>query len=85
MMDAMSEFEAELEKEEGRFELKLEKGDAVIFDNRRVLHARREFEETEGMEGEERWLKGCYVDGDAGWDRWRSLEVRKAREGVELD
>ncbi|KAL7418180.1 taurine catabolism dioxygenase TauD, TfdA family-domain-containing protein [Mrakia frigida] len=85
MMDAMREFEAELEKEEGRFELKLEKGDAVIFDNRRVLHARREFEETEGMEGEERWLKGCYVDGDAGWDRWRSLEVRKAREGVELD
>lgn len=80
-MDAIHEFEVELEREDGRFELRLEEGDCVVFDNRRVLHARREFWESEGKEGEERWLKGCYVDGDVGWDRWRGLEIERERLG----
>lgn len=51
--------------------MRLNEGECVIFDNRRVLHARRAFDE-QGDKGEiVRWLKGAYVDGDAIWDRWR--------------
>jgi alpha-ketoglutarate-dependent taurine dioxygenase len=42
------------------FEYRMEEGDCVIFDNRRVLHARRAFEADKG----ERWLKGAYLDRD---------------------
>jgi gamma-butyrobetaine dioxygenase len=42
------------------FEYRMEEGDCVIFDNRRVLHARRAFEADKG----ERWLKGAYMDRD---------------------
>ena len=80
-MDAMREFEIELEREGATFELRMEKGQCVVFDNRRVLHARREFKETEGKEGEERWLKGCYVDADAGWGRWRVGERERRAKG----
>ncbi|WPG98916.1 gamma-butyrobetaine dioxygenase [Acrodontium crateriforme] len=37
-------------------------GECVLFDNRRVLHARRAFEV--GDAGKERWLRGAYVDKD---------------------
>jgi gamma-butyrobetaine dioxygenase len=42
------------------FEYRMNEGDCVIFDNRRVLHARRAFETEKG----ERWLKGAYMDRD---------------------
>jgi len=50
----------------------------VIFDNRRVLHARTAFKEKEGegagKDGEpNRWLKGCYFEADALLDRARML------------
>lgn len=45
---------------------RLEPGDCVIFDNRRVLHARTAFEP--GDAGQERWLQGAYLD----WDVWVS-------------
>jgi alpha-ketoglutarate-dependent taurine dioxygenase len=45
---------------ENMFEYRMEEGDCVIFDNRRVLHARRAFEADKG----ERWLKGAYLDRD---------------------
>jgi gamma-butyrobetaine dioxygenase len=35
-------------------------GDAVIFDNRRMLHARSAYDPTAGM----RRLRGCYFDPD---------------------
>ena len=41
-------------------ELTLAAGDAIVFDNRRVLHARTGFDPSEG-----RHLQGCYVDIDA--------------------
>jgi gamma-butyrobetaine dioxygenase len=44
----------------------LKEGDAVLFDNRRVLHARDAFEEAG-----ERWLKGCYLGADEVWERAR--------------
>jgi alpha-ketoglutarate-dependent taurine dioxygenase len=45
----------------------MKEGDLVFFDNRRVLHARREYGEGE------RWLKGCYLDGEVVWDRLATL------------
>ncbi|OCB86566.1 Clavaminate synthase-like protein [Sanghuangporus baumii] len=65
----------------------LHEGDAVIFDNRRVLHGRAAFEEIDdgtgkegGGEGEtSRWLKGCYLEEDPVLDRMRVLseEIEK--------
>ena len=45
---------------ENVYELRMEEGMCVIFDNRRTLHARRAFDPTKG----ERWLKGSYMDRD---------------------
>ncbi|MGA1616792.1 MAG: TauD/TfdA family dioxygenase [Ilumatobacteraceae bacterium] len=45
--------------EEGEIELTLAAGEAIVFDNSRVLHARTEYDPSEG-----RHLQGCYVDTD---------------------
>jgi alpha-ketoglutarate-dependent taurine dioxygenase len=60
-LTAIREFEKRIEDPERIFELKLEPGQCVIFENRRVLHARRAFDTSSG----ERWLAGTYVDEDA--------------------
>ena len=46
----------------------------MIFDNRRVLHARTEFvaPQAEGKEGL-RWLIGCYLDESSVNDTFRIL------------
>jgi hypothetical protein len=56
-------------------EIRMNEGDCVIFDNRRVLHARRAFDASKG----ERWLKGAYVDDDVFFSRVRVLEDRFGR------
>lgn len=37
---------------------RLQTGEVVIFNNRRILHARRPFESSKRV----RWLRGAYVD-----------------------
>jgi len=80
--EALKQFADLLDAEEDTFRHTLREGEAVIFDNRRVLHARTEFHEKEGMlvaEGEtSRWLKGCYFEADDVLDRWRILSGRNA-------
>jgi alpha-ketoglutarate-dependent taurine dioxygenase len=49
-------------------------GECVIFDNRRVLHARKAFEV--GDAGKERWLRGTYLDWDPYWSKMRVLGKR---------
>lgn len=44
----------------------------MIFNNRRVLHGRRQFEAGTGQ----RWLKGTYVDTDVFNSKWRVLNER---------
>lgn len=77
---ALQKFAALLRRPEGRYEFLLQEGDIMIFDNRRVLHARKAFtEHTTGKElpGESnRWLKGCYTEADAVLDRARVLRTR---------
>lgn len=58
-------------------------GDAVLFDNRRVLHARTSFTDDRpnaDLDGEtNRWLKGCYLEADAILDRGRVLRTKLAK------
>lgn len=44
------------------YERMMKPGECVLFDNRRVLHARKAFEV--GDAGKERWLRGAYLDKD---------------------
>jgi len=48
-------------------------GDLVIFDNRRLLHARDAFEGDSGH----RWLQGCYLERDEVRSRHRMVERRR--------
>lgn len=68
-MTAAKRFAQMVEAEDALFELKLEEGQCVVFNNRRVLHARRAFDVGEG----ERWLKGAYVDSDVFQSKLRVL------------
>jgi len=76
---ALERFVGLLEDPALRFEYLLREGDAVVFDNRRVLHARTAFKDREGDSGSDgldspnRWLKGCYLEADAILDRGRVL------------
>lgn len=83
---ALGHFSDLLREPTNRFEYTLREGDAVLFDNRRVLHARTEFREwddadrpadvPQALEGEaNRWLKGCYLEADAVSDRMRVLKA----------
>ncbi|KAA1068982.1 hypothetical protein PGT21_007808 [Puccinia graminis f. sp. tritici] len=64
-------------------DVQLQPGQAVGFDNRRILHARTAFHptpspnnrtsSTDSSPSVHRWLKGAYVDGDSVWDRIRVL------------
>lgn len=53
-----------------QFYFRLEAGDLIVFDNRRVLHARNAFDLKQGA----RHLQGCYVDRDELLSRIRVLE-----------
>ncbi|PFH51169.1 hypothetical protein AMATHDRAFT_143270 [Amanita thiersii Skay4041] len=81
---SLRQFADLLDGSEGRYEYTMREGDAVIFDNRRVLHARTAFEDILGQEVKEgeasRWLKGCYLEADAILDRYRVIKARLARE-----
>ena len=75
---AFERFAALLNRPEARFEYTLREGDTVVFDNRRVLHARTAFyDQNEGEDQSEvnRWLKGCYMEADPVLDRGRALRT----------
>ncbi|CAF0752982.1 unnamed protein product [Adineta ricciae] len=59
-IQAFQQFRDLLEEPSNSYELMLKKDQCVIFHNRRILHARREFDASSGS----RWLKGCYTDLD---------------------
>jgi gamma-butyrobetaine dioxygenase len=58
----------------------MQEGECVIFNNRRVLHGRKEFDTTHG----ERWLKGAYVDTDVFMSRFRVLNEKYELKGIEI-
>ncbi len=67
--DALEIFQRLTEKRENIFEYKLAEGEMVLFNNRRVLHARNAFEPGDG----ERWLRGGYMDTDVVMSKLRTL------------
>ena len=50
-----------LTREDGVYETRLDAGECVIFNNRRLVHVRAAFEDEPEQE---RRVRGCYVDGD---------------------
>jgi gamma-butyrobetaine dioxygenase len=66
---ALRRFQAMCRDPEFFIERRLAPGDMWAFDNRRVLHARREFDPQTG----DRHLQGAYVDRDEINSRWRVL------------
>jgi alpha-ketoglutarate-dependent taurine dioxygenase len=64
---AFNHLESILHEDGMQIEYTLQKGQCVIFANRRVLHGRRAFDATSGH----RHLRGTYVDLDAFQDRYR--------------
>lgn len=75
-LGAMKRFEGLLSAEENVYEVKLEPGQCVLFDNRRVLHGRKAFNTGAGT----RWLRGTYVSDEDFRSRMRSAKG-KAVEG----
>jgi alpha-ketoglutarate-dependent taurine dioxygenase len=83
--DALARFAGLVEAPAAVYAHQLGEGDAVVFDNRRVLHGRTAFEDSHGTadgetDGERaRWLKGCYFEGDAMASHGRVLRGKMAR------
>jgi gamma-butyrobetaine dioxygenase len=69
---ALYRFAQRVEHPTSLYEYRLQEGECVIFNNRRVLHGRRQFDAGAG----ERWLKGAYVDTDVFMSRWRVLDEK---------
>lgn len=89
--DALARFAALVDAPAAVYARLLGEGDAVVFDNRRILHGRTAFEDTAedrsgtgarevggGGEGSNRWLKGCYFEGDTLASHGRILRARMA-------
>ena len=63
-------FKSSLEDPEAVYETKMQEGTCVIFDNRRIVHARKSY-----TSDSERWLRGAYVDKDPLRSRLRVLNA----------
>ena len=76
--DALVKFVEILESPENRYEYLLKEGDVAVFENRRVSHARTAFTGKNPGDDDDadRWLKGCYIEGDAVLDRARMLRSK---------
>ena len=68
-LEAAKVFKGLIEDKNAVLETKIGPGTCVIFDNRRIVHARKAFDGQKG----ERWLRGAYVDDDVFQSRLRLL------------
>ncbi|CEJ57627.1 hypothetical protein PMG11_06313 [Penicillium brasilianum] len=71
---ALTHFTKIMEGHHSVFKLKLNPGECVIFNNRRVVHARNKFNTGTGS----RWLAGAYVDEDALLSRYAVCGAKQA-------
>ena len=79
-VQAAAKFKAQLARPDAVYETTLAAGECVIFDNRQLVHARTAF--AAGPPGQERWLRGCYVDGDPLRSKWRGFVARALERSV---
>ncbi|WWC67179.1 uncharacterized protein I206_101086 [Kwoniella pini CBS 10737] len=93
---SITEFENKLNDSKYKLEFKMKEGDLILFDNRRILHARTSFydksieeiknEKIQIIKGEpNRWLKGCYLDGEVLWDKLNVLKKQIEKEKLLKD
>ncbi|KAK0891191.1 hypothetical protein LTR91_025164 [Friedmanniomyces endolithicus] len=71
---AAKKFSALLGRPEGLYERLMKPGECVLFNNTRVLHARKAFDSSDV--GKARWLRGTYVDKDPFLSKLRVLEYK---------
>ncbi|KAF7193103.1 Gamma-butyrobetaine dioxygenase [Pseudocercospora fuligena] len=79
---AAKKFNDLIHRPEVIYERLMKPGECVIFDNRRVLHARKAFEV--GDAGKERWLRGAYIDKDPFMSKLKILSERFEKEEKEM-
>lgn len=79
---AARKFNDIIHKEENIHERMMKPGECVLFDNRRILHARKAFEVADA--GKERWLRGAYLDKDPFMSRLSVLANRFEKEQREM-
>lgn len=60
-------FEQFINDPQNQLRLKMDENCCVIFNNRRLLHARDQFDSSGGF----RWLQGCYLDLDSFYSKLR--------------
>ena len=86
--DALARYAELVEAPSAVYAFQLNEGDAVIFDNRRMLHGRTAFQSKgsgnasghrDAAGQANRWLKGCYFEGDIMASRARILRDKAAR------
>jgi len=73
---AAQKFNHLIHRDADMYERMMKPGECVLFDNRRVLHARRGFEV--GDIGKERWLRGAYIDKDPFLSKLKILSSQAA-------
>ncbi|CAK7237046.1 hypothetical protein SCUCBS95973_009814 [Sporothrix curviconia] len=76
---ASKSFSDRLEHPDNMLEVKLQAGQCVLFNNRRVLHGRRQFNTSDGT----RWLKGTYIDEQTFHSRVTDM-LRRGVNGTEM-
>jgi alpha-ketoglutarate-dependent taurine dioxygenase len=76
--EAGQKFNELIHDKEAIYERYMKSGQCVIFDNRRVLHARTAFDVDDA--GKERWLRGAYIDKDPFISRLTVLEDDAQRQ-----
>nr|OQO26894.1 hypothetical protein B0A51_08347 [Rachicladosporium sp. CCFEE 5018] len=80
---AARSFDAVLHQQKGIHERMMKPGECVLFDNTRIVHARKAF--IPGDEGSERWLRGAYVDRDPYESRLKVLLKKEMEEKGSMD
>lgn len=78
IIEATRKFAEILEREDLVFQVKMDEGTCVIFENRRVAHARNAFDIQSGK----RWLRGAYLDIDTFWSKLNVLGLASADGGL---
>ena len=78
-VQAARRFAELIEEPKNRIEFRMEEGQCVIFNNRRIVHGRRDFDTATG----ERWLKGAYIDTDVFNSRCREMFKPGTAAGLE--
>ena len=72
LMQAYARFVRLIENKQSELAFKLAPGEVLLFNNRRCLHGRREFDPSTGS----RHLEGCYMDSDLMFSTYQATHAK---------